>query len=268
MRSLLILAYHSVSDTRDDGLAVRTADFRWQLEWLKAHGYQSSTVARYLAGGSDARRTVIITFDDGYLDNYTSAVPMLSDYGYVATVFVVSDMIGQSEPFWWDVPKIGPRAARAPEEFRAMSWAHLRELSQAGIEIGSHTCSHPDHFADLPTGVRRCELTRSKETIEDGLSRAVSSFSYPRGSVNEDTIRLVEQAGYAGGVVTPPRAGIPKGRYTLRRAGIYRNTARRTFKLKTKPLVRWVAEETKRFRAPIPAMPPASQEVRGPKDVR
>jgi peptidoglycan/xylan/chitin deacetylase (PgdA/CDA1 family) len=248
----LILAYHSVCDEREDGLAVRTADFRRQMHYLAERGYRSVR----LSDLSDARieKAVAITFDDGYSDNFTHAMPILQELGFVATVFVVADMIDSPEPFWWDAPKIRTDAAR--QLFQPLSWERVRLMADAGFEIGSHTCTHPDGFAELSPEARWKELAQSKDTIERHLGETVRSFSYPRGSVDRETIRLVERAGYEYGVVTPPRSGIPRTKYTLRRAGIYRNNGDLVFRLKTSATVGFVSEQVKRFKKPIQAIPP------------
>lgn len=254
----LILAYHSVSDEREDGLAVRTTDFRRQIRSLAECGYRSVR----LSGLPDARgdKAVAITFDDGYLDNFTNAMPILQEFDFVATVFVVTDMIDSVEPFWWDAPKI--RTAAARRLFQPLSWDRLRLMADAGFEIGSHTRTHPDGFAELSERTRWNELVQSKAKMERRLNTAVRSFSYPRGSVNRDTIRLVARAGYEYGVVTPPRSGIPRTKYTLRRAGIYRDNSDLVFRLKTSAAACFVSEEIKRFRKPIPAIPSQVMQAR------
>jgi peptidoglycan/xylan/chitin deacetylase (PgdA/CDA1 family) len=233
----LILAYHSVSDQRSDGLSVSVPQFESQMAWLNRKGYRAITLGDFIRGAFDRRdRIVILTFDDGYADNYTVAFPVLAQFGFVGTIFLASNYIGTGRSYWWDEGKLA--AAGDPGAFRPMSWAEAREMARAGFEFGSHTCSHPDRFAELPAAVQREEITRSRAEIEERLARPVVSFCYPRGSVNETTIELVEQAGYSCGVVTPPRPGIPLGRYTLRRVGVYRPNSPSVFRFKTQRLVR------------------------------
>src|SRR5690554_6317719 len=103
----LILAYHGVSDQRQDGLAVRVADFDRHMRWLAEHDFRSITLADYLRlPVKKGERIVIITFDDGYADNYTQAFPILKRYGFTATVFLVTDHVNQEHVFWWDHPYV------------------------------------------------------------------------------------------------------------------------------------------------------------------
>ncbi len=214
----LILAYHSISDDRADA--------------------------------QPNNRTLIVTFDDGYRDNYSTAFPILQELGFVATIFVVSNMVGADRPFWWDEHKV--RSDASGEAFQPIIWEQCKEMTAAGFEIGSHSCSHPDCFAALPADTLRAEITESKRVIEDQLQHEVSSFSYPRGSVDSRTIEAVKSAEYEWGVVTPPCAGIPLTRYSLRRAGIYRDNSDRVFRAKTIWPVRLLAEQLRRFRGAIP----------------
>ena len=250
----LILAYHSVSDDCDDSLAVRTDAFRRQIGWLAKRGYRSTTVSGLARLNEHSReRIVIITFDDGYRDNYTAAAPILREFGFTATIFVVCDAIGRDRPFWWDEHKIGPGQSIAP--LLPMGWDQARSLAREGFEIGSHSRTHPDRFRELSAVQLRAELVESKRTIEGRIERPVESFSYPRGSVDAATIEEVEGAGYQWGVVTPPRGGIPLTRYSLRRAGVYRDNSDRVFRLKTSGTMRFLGEQVRRYRRTIPAIP-------------
>jgi peptidoglycan/xylan/chitin deacetylase (PgdA/CDA1 family) len=232
----LILAYHSVSPQRTDALSVDPADFEGQMAWLRRHGYQALTLADLAARSPNERkRAVALTFDDGYADNYTHAFPVLKRYGFVATVFVVSDHVGTDRLFPWDVPKLRNETDRVL--YQALSWDHVREMQDHGFEIGSHTCTHPE----LPgVSEERCreEIERSRRDLEARLGRAVDSFCYPRGKLDPAVVRLVEQAGYRWGVVTPKRSGIPRGPLTLRRVGVYHDTGAGKFRIKVNPLVR------------------------------
>lgn len=243
----LILAYHSVSERRRDDLAVPVRDFADQLAWLRRHGFRSMTLARYLAEPPEkGERIVVITFDDGYADNYTHAFPVLQRFGFDATLFVVSDYLDTDELFPWDQPKVGP--SFSPELFGALSWAQVQEMADYGIEIGSHSATHPELPSLSPEAAFE-EVRRSREDIAGRLGREVTSFCYPRGKVDADVIRLVEQAGYAAGVVTPTSGGIPLTPYTLRRVGIYQNAMPWRFRAKMNPVVRRGYERVKTLTA-------------------
>jgi peptidoglycan/xylan/chitin deacetylase (PgdA/CDA1 family) len=232
----LILAYHSVSSYRRDGLAVRTADFADQMAWLQQHGYHAVTLGEFATQQFERReRIVIITFDDGYADNYREAWPVLKRYGYVATIFLVADYVDTDQIFPWDQPKIATPAERS--HFGVLSWAQVQEMAATGIEFGSHTSTHPE-LTQIPLAQRRDEIVRSRRDLQAKLGTEVATFCYPRGKLDEETIQLVAEAGYRCAVVSPKRAGIPLNPYTLRRIGIYYSTNRWLFRLKATPLVR------------------------------
>lgn len=241
----LILAYHSISAQRRDSLAVRVADFDAQLAWLRRHGYRSLTLAEYMRHPpARGERVVILTFDDGYADNYTHAFPILQRYGFVATVFLVADYISTERIFGWDAPKIG--AAHEAEQYRVLTWQQIDAMAAYGIEFGSHTCTHPELPAVSPEQCAR-EIVQSRQKLAARIGQEIGSFCYPRGKLNDDVIRLVEQAGYRCAVVTPTRAGIPLGRYTLRRVGLYQNSTPWRFRIKIARLVRGNYERLKRL---------------------
>ena len=232
----LILAYHSVSQDRTDSLAVSTADFQWQMQWLSDRNYRSMTLADYLSHPpSDGKRVVILTFDDGYADNFEQAFPVLQEFGYVATIFLVSDFVDTERLYPWDQSKV--RSAIPRTSFQTLSWQQVHEMAASGIEFGSHTCTHPELAKVSP---ERCveEITRSRHDLQKALGAEVVSFSYPRGNLNAEVMRSVERAGYRCAVITPPRAGIPLTPYTMRRMGVYHDNKPWIFRFKATRLMR------------------------------
>lgn len=229
----LILAYHSVNSERTDNLAVRTSDFRRQLEWLRRRGYVAITLQRYLMEGSTSKRTAIITFDDGYADNYTQAFPVLKEYGFRATVFLVSDYVGTERIYPWDRARARGRA----ESYRALAWKQVHEMQEWGVEFGSHTCTHP-RLAEIDADISREEIRRSRDDLAAKLGREVVSFSYPQGNLNAKVVAAVRDSGYSGAVVTPTRQGLPHSSFLLRRVGVYYPNNDWVFRLKTTRLFR------------------------------
>ena len=233
----LILAYHSVSERRQDGLTVRMTDFENQMAWLYRHGYRSLTLAEFMSQTIEkGERILIITFDDGYADNYALAFPVLKRYGFVATIFLVSDYVNTDHVFWWDVSKMTSPADHTL--YRLLTWEQVHEMAEYGIEFGSHTCTHPKQLTNLSTKQRWEEIARSRENLSVELKRKIVSFCYPRGDLNAEVVKMVKKAGYGCAVVTPPRAGIPLCRYTLRRISVYYHNTPLLFRLKIAPFVR------------------------------
>lgn len=194
MRHIPILAYHRVVDVvpGDDyyGNCLPRTLFAGHMRTLAEAGYHtiSLEVASRRMGGDEPidPKSCVITFDDGYLDTYEVAAPVLRSYGFVATVFVVAGLVGRRS--LWDAGK----CCTAP----LMDWDQLRELARRGWSIGSHTLTHPE-LARLPVDEARHEIVDSRRVLEQELDRPVKTFCYPFGNWDEITYELVRLAGYA-----------------------------------------------------------------------
>ncbi len=185
-----ILMYHYVRevDPVQDALGYRlsvTPDvFEQQLLWLKEHGYVTISMA-HLTECLNGQRTcppnaVVLTFDDGYADAATEALPLLLKHGFTATFYVVPGFVGK--PGYMD-------------------WEQIRLLHTSGMEIGSHSINHPDLSA-LDAEAVRVELTESRAIIEAELGVPVRSFCYPAGKYSDTVIELAQAAGYTNAVTT------------------------------------------------------------------
>ncbi|NJL03876.1 MAG: polysaccharide deacetylase family protein [Chloroflexaceae bacterium] len=185
-----ILMYHYVRevDPVQDELGYRlsvTPDvFEQQLLWLKERAYVTISMA-HLTECLNGQRTcppnaVVLTFDDGYADAATEALPLLLKHGFTATFYVVPGFVGK--PGYMD-------------------WEQIRLLHTSGMEIGSHSISHPDLSA-LDAEAVRMELTESRAIIEAELGAPVRSFCYPAGKYADTVIELAQAAGYTNAVTT------------------------------------------------------------------
>ncbi len=179
--------YHHVdySASGDSSSTVVTPQtFERQMEFLKLHRYRvmelSELIRRVKAGERIPSKTVSITFDDGYLDNFTNAFPVLKKMRFTATIFVISSNVGREG---W------------------LSEEDLRILDGSQIAIGSHTAHHA-FLPDLSREEAKKELTDSKAALEKILMHPVTLFSYPAGGLTPDTQTLVKEAGYEGAVTT------------------------------------------------------------------
>lgn len=207
--SMTIFLLHRVTDrVAPDGLTVGSRWFREFCGLMKSsyHVTTLGQINRLLkAGETPPPRTVAITFDDSYADNHEAA-GILSDHGLPATFFVPTRYVDTDLRYPWDehLPAMGN-----------LTWSQLREMADAGHEIGSHSVTHPD-FSALDEASVRTELVDSKRTIEDRLGRPVRHFAFPYGAARNfraDHARLVADAGYDGafsairGFVEPGMAG-------------------------------------------------------------
>jgi peptidoglycan/xylan/chitin deacetylase (PgdA/CDA1 family) len=191
-RLLPILYYHHVGERREPlghrRLWISRDRFAEQMSALARAGYRCVSLgeaAPVLRGQTAAaEKLAVLTFDDGYENFYRHAYPVLQDYKFAATVFVVTREIGGSSR--WD----------AGFETALMDWPQLREVSRGGIEIASHTVSHP-RLATLPLEHARRELVESRRELEERLGIAATSFAYPYGNHDRRIQQLAEEAGYA-----------------------------------------------------------------------
>ncbi len=175
-----ILYYHSIMVEPGNELRIPPLEFETQMRYLAEQGYNVVSLDQlyqyFYEKGTLPEKPVVITFDDGYEDNYTNAYPILSKYGFTATVFVVTSYIN-GKGF--------------------MSWEQLQELGDRGWQIESHTINHPSLVKDkLNAASLKSELLEAKNTLEKRFGRSVKFFAYPFGDYNADVIRAVKEAGY------------------------------------------------------------------------
>lgn len=198
-----ILMYHMITaprrGARFNGLRVAPSAFEQQLRWLSEQGWKSFTVSELLdTSRSLPDKAFAITFDDGYENNLTEALPLLRKYGCKATLYLVVDRSDRD----WSVQR---KAHHDEGELRRepkLSDAQVRELLESGhFELGSHTMTHAN-FAHIGNNAVARELQDSKRVLEKRFGVAVNSFAYPFGIYRPELGELVCQAGYQSAVTT------------------------------------------------------------------
>jgi peptidoglycan/xylan/chitin deacetylase (PgdA/CDA1 family) len=270
---LPILAYHRICDVPDESrfpfdvelISASTENFAWQMRYIKRNFSPITFADLIKALDNEAPlppKPIIVTFDDGFDDNYFHAFPILKELGVPATFFIATDYIGKEKTFWYDwlayiilhLPPSCPlflddayspieitgdvKARRAivytileylkhipdsqrikilnrvNEEYgqiytgndlafsKPLTWDHVREMAHAGMEIGSHTVTHPIliHLSDSEI---RMELTVSKEVIEREIGRPVQVIAYPIGcafAFDDHVGVMAKKAGYRLGI--------------------------------------------------------------------
>ncbi|SDP72969.1 Polysaccharide deacetylase [Selenomonas ruminantium] len=176
---VLVLNYHKIDHTFIS-LSVRPEDFDNQMKYLHDNGYHTinpDELYEALAGnGQLPENPVLITFDDGYEDNYTNAYPILKKYDFKATIFVVTGFLDRHKKGY-------------------LSWDQAREMNKNGINIESHTVNHKS-MTDLTDDELRSELVDSKKKAESELGHAVNYVAYPTGTYNLHIAQMVKEAGY------------------------------------------------------------------------
>lgn len=297
-----IILYHGISDLDYEKKNSGTIDkdvFQKQIKYLKRY-YVNITLSSFISaretGDSLPANGIIITFDDGYENNYRCAVPILRKYGFTASVFINPRYVEMTENkekviFWWDIIdylmepensadfisifedsgiklslsgsflsfkdkmkellKVIPLQTQekivnemksrfadniATSKFPSlMNWQQLRELKQAGVEVGGHTLSHfavsmlpPDKFPE--------ELVESKKIIEEKLSNSVEAFAFPYGNRNhysQAAVQVLKEAGYKCALLVLNRDDEEeKDGFCLNRTAILKEDSCAIFKLK------------------------------------
>lgn len=208
-----ILCYHSVSDQGEDYLSVSEKNFREQMQCLADSGYQTIGLREVLTGEADelgGAKKIVITFDDGWRDNYEKAFPILQALNFRATIFCVAARIGSENYLTKD---------------------QILEMRDAWFEFGSHTLTHPD-LRKLKPEEKVREILGSKILLEESLDFRINFFCYPYGLFDRQTIRVVDQAGYLGACSNRPGTNRNSHPYLLRRTEISREDTLEDFKKK------------------------------------
>ncbi len=187
-----VLMYHSVTQL-DDGptpLCVSPERFEKHMLYLKRRNLRGVSMRElHLAARTGSTRGLIgLTFDDGYEDFLDTAVPVLKSLGFSATVFVVAGMLGE-ENTWEHRGESRPR-------LRLLDAEGIREVSRQGMEVGSHTMSHP-RLPDLDAEALDPEVNDSRRILGEVLGMPVEGFCYPYGDLDGAAVQAVRRAGYA-----------------------------------------------------------------------
>ena len=169
---ILVLNYHQI-DNKTSYLSVPISDFDAQMKFLADRGLYAG-----LNGEIELPpKPVLVTFDDGYIDNYTNAFPILKKYGLRATIFIIPAFISVYPGY--------------------MTWEQLKEMESNGITIESHTLTHPK-LEELPDDEIRNELLNSKSMLEEQLGHPIEFLAYPTGTYNLHIAGIAQDLGYKG----------------------------------------------------------------------
>lgn len=238
MDDTLILCYHAVASGWDDPVAVSEQRFAAQMSVLHRLGYTGVTFTEAVSGrGHGGGRRVAVTFDDAFRSVLDRARPILDAYSWPATVFAVSDYGTGDRVIDWPRLDVWLGSAFEPE-LRVLTWSELRELRDAGWEVGSHTRTHP-RLTQLSLDVVRRELEDSREACTKELG-SCSSLAYPYGDVNPAVVDLARQVGYETAAALPTQLhGVRPLEWP--RVGIYNIDHLPRFLLKAAPLRRRLA---------------------------
>jgi peptidoglycan/xylan/chitin deacetylase (PgdA/CDA1 family) len=203
--AVTVLNYHKIADD-NIALAVSPPDFAKQMAYLAEEGYTTISpddlLENQLNGKPLPEKPVLITFDDGYEDNYVNAYPILKQYGFKATIFVITDYLSQNSAY--------------------LTWEQAREMQAGGMTIASHTMQHKP-LTELGDAELKRELEGSKAAIEYQMGAQNVYLAYPTGAYNLKVMKQVEEAGY-------------KGAFTIKYGGV--NAASSLYALERVPIFR------------------------------
>jgi peptidoglycan/xylan/chitin deacetylase (PgdA/CDA1 family) len=203
----VVLMYHRVdvsapSDPISRALTVSPVQFAAELQYLHDKGLHTigiTELERDMREHRSLAHAVLLTFDDGYGDQFSYAFPILQRYGDVATFFVNVGSIGTP---------------------RHLSWVEVETMSRAGMSIGCHGVNHVD-LSTLGTSAQSYQIDRCVEELGARLHSEVLAYAYPSGAFDAETIQLEQQAGLLFGFTTDPRFQTDtRSRYELTRRRI------------------------------------------------
>ncbi len=219
-----ILMYHSVGDHTDDIFSVTIDNFKRQIYWLHENGFEVISLSSMLQHIQEEnypslKKKVVITFDDGYKDFTDDALPILSEYGATATVFLVTDLLGKTAE-WTKKSTYVP----------LMSETEVRGIKAKGISLGSHTATHVN-LTQVDFGEAIQQLDRSYDMLTE-LGETFHSFCYPWGQWSYGIAQSVKSRGYTCALAVGEQTTLStRNQYCLPRVSIRRDLDMESFKV-------------------------------------
>ena len=210
-----VLMYHMISEhlpkkqSKFNRLRVKPSDFEKQLIWLKKKNFKSFTLTELSELENIPAKSVVLTFDDGYEDNFTKAFPLLKKYEFKATIYIVLNRFNQN----WATDKDLNQASNELNSEKMLSNEQIKEMLYSRlIEIGSHTLDHVN-LPKLNKEEKKKQIIESKKQIENVFNIKCNSFAYPFGFFDEDSVKIVNEANYTNATTTV-NSVFDKNKYT------------------------------------------------------
>lgn len=214
-----VIIYHSI-DYSGSCISMAPPEFERQMEIIKEEGYAAITLRELVEGlrkGEEKSNSVVLTFDDGFRNNYEAALPILKKFGFKATVFLATGYLGKK--CTWDKRQDIP-------DLPLLTWEMVKEMDSYGIDFQSHTVTHP-HLTGIPDKKIREELRKSRWAIEDRIGKRCGIFCYPYGEYDSRVIEVVKEEGFsAAAAIRPEKEGL----FSIGRVGSGHLTTRMAFK--------------------------------------
>ena len=201
-----VLMYHMIGDEQGNAAIMTEANLRIQMNYLRDHGYHPITMQElydYVTKGAPLpEKPVCITFDDGYLDSYTIVYPLMKEYGFPWTLFLITDDVGKP--------------------YNRMTWDQLKEMANShAVTIASHTLSHPKLHNLATRAEKEKEIVEANKALKYQLGIDNAWLAYPYGDYDDEIIDICKKAGIKMAVTTDAgRVHVGSFPYDLKRAYI------------------------------------------------
>ena len=194
--------YHSVG-VNEVPFTVSPLDFQRQMEYLNREDYNVVPLAGLVdllrKGKKIPRKTVVLTFDDGFEDNYFNVFPLLKRYGFPATIFLATGFVGRKIPNSAGIP------------LKALNWEQILEMHNSHlVDFEPHTVSHPK-LPEVSPEVAEREVLESRRIIEEKLNKKCLFFAYPKGKYNKETQDILTRNGFLAAMVAGEERFVQRG---------------------------------------------------------
>jgi len=228
-KKLTILIYHSVNPPHPN--SVTSENFSKQLQYLLSH-FEVIGIYELIdllnRGEIPSRNSVVLTFDDGYEDNYQYAYPLLKEYDCTATIFVCTGFVNRLV----DITQKTIYKHLSYDGLQPLSWEQIKEMADGGITFGVHTHFHKI-LTGLPLKKAEEEILTSRDILQEVLSRPINVLAYPWGFFNNDLIKILKNNDFVAACSTIcSTRNRKRDLFALRRAGIDATDSMREFILK------------------------------------
>jgi len=186
-----ILMYHSVGEN-NLFFNVESKEFIRQIEYLKRKKFNIISLSQLVEWIEKKqvipKKTVVLTFDDGYQNNHSNVWPILKEYDFPVTIFLAVDLIDQ---------KIGDSQKIVLD---MLNWPQIQEMDQSGlIDFQPHTLTHSELSQINPMEAKR-EIEESKRIVQEKLNKKCNFFAYPRGNFNQEVVDILKESGFKAGL--------------------------------------------------------------------
>lgn len=182
-----VLMYHMIGDIQNNAAVMTEANLRLQMNYLRDHGYHPITMQElydYITKGAPLpEKPICITFDDGYLDSYTIVYPLMKEYGFPWTLFLITDDVGKP--------------------YNRMTWDQLKEMADSHtVTIANHTLSHPKLHNLATAKEKEKEIVEANEALKYHLGIDNAWLAYPYGDYDDQVVEICKKAGIKMAVTT------------------------------------------------------------------